>query len=214
MSSGFDPWLLIRALTSTVPAGSDVAINLIEAWWRSRKAEGRANEKELEIVEPAEEYATEYEKSVLESVRSMDQAADQLDPELQEPARRVVEASFDWAEADEEARLALERKDPVAVAEARRKQARIEREIQSFELMKGMHDAVKQSAATLAEIKSARELANREQASQATFNKRMTLVAILVAAGSLIAAVVMPFVEHTVYTDQVPVIVQHPARAP
>lgn len=180
MSSGFDPWLLIRAFAeAAAPTGGDLALDLIGQWVRSRKSPAeRATEEVLrthdEAIAAAETYASEYEKTVLESFRSMEQAVEELDPELQEPARRVVEASLDYAEADKELREALERNDAAAAAEARRKQERIYREIQTFEMMKGMHDAMKQTAATLGEIKAARVLANREQASQATFNKKMT----------------------------------------
>ncbi|GAP53667.1 hypothetical protein AHiyo6_02320 [Arthrobacter sp. Hiyo6] len=130
----------------------------------------------------------------------MRQTAEELDPELQGPAKRVIEANLDWVAAEGEKIQAHERNDEEGAAEARRKQQRLEREIQTFELMKGMHDAAKATAATLAEIRSARELADKQQTKQADFNKAMTIVAIILAAGSF----GMPFVQQYVWKDPPP----------
>lgn len=228
----FDPRLIIRTLGELSEGIFPVigpTVDLIDFIVQARKS---ANERKLDAaidnlstddlyklalesgLPPDDKVLQELVRTYAKSVDDMERATEELDPELQEPARRVVEANFEYIEAEREAREALESGDTVAHAAAVRKLERIDREIQTFELMKGMHDAMKQSAGTLAEIKSARELADREQASQATFNKRMALVAIIVAAGSLGAAVVMPFVEHWVFPDQTTVIVQQPAGAP
>lgn len=231
----FDPRLLIRTIAELsvglLPVmGADVTGDLIELLLSSRKAAkdrkldgglvtSSDDEERERLIEASLGAGDERTRAVyeayVESLRAMEQATEELDPELQEPAKRVVQANLEYIEAENEAREALERGDSVAHAAALRKLERIDREIQTFELMKGMHEAMKQSAGTLEEIKAARELAGLEQASQATFNKKMTRVALIVAGGSLGVALIMPFVEHIFLKDpETVVVVQQPTGAP
>lgn len=181
----FDSFGIISALMASQ---SQVAVEaLIQV--AKTYAEKSASEKDASV-----------EKSDAAAVESMRETAKELDPELQGPARRVIEANLDWVAAEGDRLQALAINDQEGVAKARRTQQRLEREIQTFELMKGMHEATKATSQTLEEIKGAREQADIQQGKQNTFNKRMTFAAILLAAGS----VVMPFVEEFYWKDPPP----------
>lgn len=182
----FDPFLIVNLLTSSPTAAATEALIKFAA----EKYYGKKASEKTEAAEARDAPAVE----------SMRETAAELDPELQGPAWRVIEANLDYAALEGERLEALARNDQEGVANARRKQQRLLREIQTFELMKGMHDAAKATAGTLEEIRSARESADTQQAKQAGFNKAMTIVAIILAAGS----VGMPFVEEFHWKDPPP----------
>lgn len=140
-------------------------------------------------------------KEALGTANAMREEVGQLDAELHGPALRAVDANVEWLEAEKKKLEALEEQDAEAAAEAERTKEQREREIESFQLLKGMHDATKSSAAALGEIKAARIQADSQQADQAKFNKRMAWTALIVAGGSLLASVIMPVIQETLWED-------------
>lgn len=150
------------------------------------------------------------EKVRLDAARSalakMVTEAKALDPELQDPAMRVVDVNTEWLRVEEK-NLDATSQDDGQAAEARELRERAQREIASFKLLQGMHDATKSSAKALEEITAARKLADKQQSAQTTFNKRMTWSAVFIALGSLLASLVMPAVQEFVWPDPPPEVV-------
>ncbi|MFD0044776.1 hypothetical protein ACFVGV_06250 [Pseudarthrobacter scleromae] len=142
-------------------------------------------------------------QAVRSALATMQAEAEALDPELQDPAMRVVDANAEWLQAEERKLEAASQHDGEP-PEARDLEERAQREIATFKLLQGMHDATKSSATALEEITAARKLADQQRADQTTFNKRMTWSAVFIALGSLLASMVMPIVEEFAWPDPPP----------
>ncbi|MEY9775592.1 hypothetical protein [Arthrobacter sp. MW3 TE3886] len=180
-------------------AANQAARDATKKDWAAEAAEAaKRNAERLTDSATMSDRVTAGLESSLDHMRKMTQG---LDPELQVQALRIVEANEEWIQAQDKKLDALERKDEKAAAKEQKEQERLEREIQSFQLLKGMHDAAKATAKALEEIRKARRLADRQQGQQATFNKKMAWVALFVAMGSFIASVGMPLADHAFFND-------------
>jgi hypothetical protein len=129
---------------------------------------------------------------------------------MQPKARRAIQANEEWIQADAKERAALAQGDETTAAEQEQTKAKIDQELTLIDVMlavsastaamaKSTTEMAKSTAASaqsLAEMESARKLAEKDHQRQTLFNNIMALFGILLALGSIGVGIAMPFVEH------------------
>lgn len=206
----FNPWALIEDYRRRVEASRREPV-LPSPESAAYEWETEWSEEPLEPIQPTP--VTSYSAAV--PLEGMRRESESLDPELRGRAQQIVETNLEWIEAAEKRQKALAAGDVEAADKEKLKQERFQRDIETFELFKGILVSTRATAETLEEIRKAREQADRQQRAQANFNRRMAVVAVLLALGSLLAAVVMPFVDHAVFPrDPSPVIQNYYGGSP
>lgn len=168
---------------------------------------GRDAARRMEEAVSNPEFHKEALASIQASIKRMRVQTGDLDALLKPKAERVIQANTQWIEADQKKLKALADGHSEKVAELEREQQSIDQELDMFAIMQAIQASTAETARILGEIQAARELAKAEADNQAKFNKAMAWAAILLAGGSIVVGIMMPFVEDAHLTDR-PVVVQ------
>lgn len=166
--------------------------------WR-QTARDAANKAVRDVADGKKvaDLATRNTESFVDAMRRLSEG---VDPKYRPQAARMVEANDEWIKAQEKKDVARELKDEKAAEKQQRKQDRLNREIQTFELFQSIKESSEGTTAILGEISAARVSADIERGKQASVNRLMTIIALILAAGSF----GMPFVEEFVWKDPPP----------